>query len=50
MERYNFMPYLDIQNQMWLFYAVRLAGGVVFAAGVLFFIKAFFEPGEKRAA
>ncbi len=49
MERYNHMPYLDVQNQMWLFYAVRLAGGVIFAAGVGYFIKAFFERGLRRA-
>jgi len=50
MERYNHVPFLDVQNQMWLFYAVRLAGGVVFAVGVFYLIKAFFEPGEKRTA
>jgi len=50
MERYNHVPFLDVQNQMGLFYAVRLAGGVVFAVGVFYLIKAFFEPGEKRSA
>jgi nitric oxide reductase subunit B len=50
MERYNHMPFMDVQNQMWLFYAVRLAGGVIFAAGVGYFIKAFFERGVPRAA
>ncbi len=50
MERYNHMPFMDVQNQMWLFYAVRLAGGVIFAVGVGYFIKAFFERGVPRAA
>ncbi len=49
MERYNHMPYLYVQNQLTLFYAVRLAGGVVFALGVLYLIKAFFQQGVKRA-
>jgi len=50
MERYNHMPFMVVQNQMWLFYAIRLAGGVVFAVGVLYFVKAFFQGGVKRAA
>ena len=49
MERYNHMPFMVVQDQMWLFYAIRLAGGVIFAVGVLFFVKAFFQGGVKRA-
>ena len=50
MERYNHQPFLQVQEQMTLFYAVRLAGGVIFAAGVLYFIKAFLQVRREAAA
>ncbi|MFT3847964.1 MAG: cbb3-type cytochrome c oxidase subunit I [Propionivibrio sp.] len=44
------MPFMDVQNQVSLFYWMREWSGVVFLIGLICYIVSFFVGGEKKAA
>ena len=44
------LPFMVVQDQIALFYWLRVFAGVAFLVGLLIYIWSFFIPGEKKAA
>ena len=49
LERVLGQEYMDVQQQLTLFYWIRLIGGVLTAAGLALFMIAILVPGRRRA-
>ena len=50
LERVQGQDYMDVQQQLTLFYWIRLIGGVLTAIGLVIFMIAILVPGRRRAA
>lgn len=50
LERVQGQDYMDVQQQLELFYWIRLIGGVLTAIGLVIFMIAILVPGRRRAA
>jgi nitric oxide reductase subunit B len=49
LERVQGQDYMDVQQQLTLFYWIRLIGGVLTAIGLVIFMIAILVPGRRRA-
>ena len=49
LERVLGQPYMDVQQQLTLFYWIRLFGGVMTASGLVLYLVAMLVPGRRKA-
>jgi nitric oxide reductase subunit B len=47
LQRVNGEAFMDVQDQLWIFYAMRFGSGVAVVLGVALFLYAILVPGKE---